>query len=54
MSDGIWEGEYDARRYWSKKIEDFCKEQDKEIPDMKNKFASKLESTYLCMINHDK
>ncbi|WP_432665249.1 hypothetical protein R9X47_03150 [Wukongibacter baidiensis] len=53
MSDNIWEAEYDTRRYWSRKIEDLCKEKNMEIPDMENKFANKLESIYLGMINHD-
>ncbi|WP_432400854.1 hypothetical protein [Wukongibacter sp. M2B1] len=53
MSDGIWDAEYDARRYWSRKIEDLCKEKNIEIPDMENKFANKLESIYINIVKDD-
>lgn len=53
MSDGIWEAEYDARNYWSRKIEDLCKEKNIEIPNLENKFANKLETMYLSMLSDD-
>ena len=49
MSDGIWEGEYDARKYWKRKIIDLCMERDMEIPNLDNKFANKLEGIYVAI-----